>query len=234
MQKADLIKEIVEIKEKINENLETPFAPMAETMRLSKYKKFELENELECAKTRLDLSIKEKARREWLKTDEGKKAIEEYEKKENEIHEKLKEYASNSMEKVRNLIKEFLGERWSCNGDTRYMYVGLLEKGVETPEHSGHFIFGHTFDLYFDHDYAYENGMEGETFVPRINYGCLGAFKPMNDEDRVEFLNGLAKFSGNKELINELRNISIEVSKYKTEIGKKCVELKKEFDNRTK
>ncbi|MBR4590126.1 MAG: hypothetical protein IKO36_05610 [Bacteroidaceae bacterium] len=96
-------------------------------------------------------------------------------------------------------LQKKLGSRCaiSCMSSNNFE-IGIFEKTISRPEESitrNSLKFGHSFSVYNRCD-----NFEIERRGLEINYGCMGSFNPVLDEDRVLFLNYLSNFASDYEL----------------------------------
>lgn len=186
---------------------------------MKSYKVIDLEDKVAAVRNSLEKQAKKIKVKKYFETEEGKKFKEENEAKRNELENIFNVVSKSYAEKVENIINKFLGGNFiskfyfvydSCRGE-----VGIKNNDEDRPGFT--FKFGHSFNVSYDSHF-------GKNYKFEMNYGTLGTFDIINDNDRAEYLLGMGKFASSKELHDILLNIMIEgIEKLKS--------LNKELDN---
>lgn len=156
------------------------------------YTKEELKRNIEYANRAYEMEVERLRIENYYNTEEGKERKATLEKKMKDLEDAINKYVVDEHKRLNAFIKEWLGEDWGCNFCGGIMMtIGIVEKIVG--EDCNSFIFGHSFDLYF------ENRFE-------MNYGTMGCFDVFKSEKRVQFLVGMAKFAENKDKLECLKS----------------------------
>ena len=158
----------------------------------SSYTKDDLRNLIEYANRAYEMEVEKLRIENYYNTEEGKERKAKLEQKMKDIEDARIKYVVDEHKRLNDFIKEWLGEDWGCNfcGGTM-MTIGIVEKVCDEDYNS--FIFGHSFNLYFENRFD-------------MNYGAMGSFDVFNSEKRVQFLVGMAKFVENKDKLEYLKS----------------------------
>lgn len=209
--KEKLYKEYVIAQNKVNalrgkeliggENIEEYFNSRDFSYAASTHTKEELRNKIRWAETAYEDEVEKLRVENYFNTPEGALEKANLTAAITDLKEKRKNLFLTSTELVDTFIKEWLGEEWGCGMvSSTSLEIGIVEKVSEG--NRNHFYFGHSFNLYFD-DYFSKDRFE-------MNYGCMGAFKLLNDETgnlRAKYLLGMGMFATNKEKLQTLKTI---------------------------
>ena len=209
-QKEKLYKEYVIAQNKVNalrgkeliggENIEEYFNSRDFSYAASIHTKEELRLEICRAKTAYEDEVEKLRVENYFNTPEGAFEKANLTAAITDLEEKRKNLFLSSTELVNTFIKEWLGEEWGCGKvSSTSLQIGIVEKVSEQGWNC--FYFGHSFDLYFG--YFNEDRFE-------MNYGCMGAFKLLNDETgnlRAKYLLGMGMFATNKEKLQILKTM---------------------------
>lgn len=211
-QKEKLIREYFILKHKFDMNepgckkITTPEPSIDDIYDMShEYSIINLKDKINAVKSALKNQEKRINIEKYFLTEEGKKFKEENETKRNELENIFNSVSKSYAEKVENIINKFLGGNFistfyfvynSCRGE-----IGIKNNEKDRPGFK--FKFGHSFNVSYDNHF-------GKDYKFEMNYGTLGSFDIINDNDRAEYLLGMGKFVSSKSLHDILLNIMIE------------------------
>lgn len=231
-QKEKLITELFKLKSQYykNEGKENPWrdTPNDEVFyRMSRdYKVWELEQQVKDAEKSLQQQRIRMDREAYWQTEAGakqKKQLEEALEVLRSKHNEIELYLHNSVE---TLAKEWLGDDFVCSrASVGYRRLNV-EIAVENKEEPGQALFGHVFDLSYGRGFLREDEMKLE-----MNYGTLGSFDLQQDENRITFLQGMAKLASNNYLKNALIDLFNDCIKKQDACSREYNQIKGLLDN---
>ena len=193
------------------------------------FKVIDLQDKIEAVKNAIEKQTDKIKIREYFETEEGRKFKTDMETKISNLREIYKSVENSYIEKISNLISNFLGNRFTSivnfNPDSCHIEIGL--KNTDKDRKNFEFEFGHSFNLHYGIRgfYNKETQKYEREYSLRMNYGTLGEFDAMKDLNRIYYLEGLGKFVADykikfniqtfiKGAISELSKIKLDVKKY--------------------
>ena len=171
-----------------------------------KYKVTELHELIENYKNLISNAKYEIKVKRFYETEEGNILKTELETKINNIKNEYWDEFNKTSKYVKEKILALLPNGWGCN-----VFDSSFNVGIKNPENENAFLFGYSFDAYFN------------TFISNrleFNYGTMGSFDPIQNPNRVEFLKGIITIISNTELICELNKIYTDITKRRLEYYK--------------
>ena len=176
-------------------------------LRLVGYKKEELRTMITGAKNRCRIAENTKKNEEFLKTPKGVAFLAEREKLLVVLNKDIIDTQIAIQNDVNAEIKDWLGGEWGVNVRDMSMEVGIIDTEKEIVEYNGismiPFIFGHTFEVYYDRCYT------NHTITSfSMNYGAMMGFELMDASvKRPTLLNGMSKFANDFERLGKLKDM---------------------------
>ena len=148
------------------------------------------------ANKKLERVKREKQIADFYLTEEGKLYKMTREAAQLQIYEEQKALHDSYERKVKEMVRNLLGDVFDVNFSHSRLEIGLVERYRHD---MAVFKFGHDWDIYFGKEY-FNAGFRFE-----MNYGTLGSFKLVYDLDRTTYLAGLAKFASSVDFLEELK-----------------------------
>lgn len=193
------------------------------------FKVIDLQDKIEAVKNAIEKQTEKIKIKEYFETEEGRKFKNDMETKISNLREIYKSVENSYIEKISNLISNFLGDRFTSiiyfNPDSCHIEIGL--KNTDKDRKGFTFEFGHSFNVYYERRgfFNKETKKWEHEYALRMNYGTLGEFDVMNDLNRIYYLEGIGKFVADynikfsiqtfiKGAISELSKIKLDVEKY--------------------
>lgn len=196
MKKIDIYKEILATYQKIDNEFGEYMSYTRISLRNASYvathSKQELEDLLFNVQGIYTKKQNECKQAEYFATDEGKANLEKLENEIANVNEQCKQIIVDGNNHFSKIFKEFLGERWEVRYYDTNMDVYLLDD-------KGKPLFGHDFTFYITRMFSGDKKFE-------INYGCLGSFEVFKDNDRIEYLRGMAKVANDADMCQLIYN----------------------------
>lgn len=170
----------------------------------------------------------------WLESEEGKQYVAVRKERMEEICKQRHVKMDEVQEYARRVVRDLLGEQWDVTYFDEYsIEIAIIEK--YTDEGCPRALFGHGFTVYFEKKWCIKDGkVQKDKYRWELNYDCMGGFDlnaNNNDNSRVNFLVGLAKFASNTVEVNELHDRIFKMIDELDTLNNKYRELKKELDH---
>lgn len=193
------------------------------------FKVIDLQDKIEAVKNAIEKQAEKIKIKEYFETEEGRKFKNDIETKISNLREIYKSVENSYIEKISNLIGNFLGDKFTSvmyfDSDSCHIEIGL--KNTDNDRKGFTFEFGHSFNVYYGKRVSYnkETKKWEHEYALKMNYGTLGEFDVMKDLNRIYYLEGLGKFVADynikfsiqtfiKGAISELSKIKLDVEKY--------------------
>ena len=182
---------------------------------MREYKVIDLEEKVAAVKHSLEAQAKKIKVKEYFKTEEGSKVKANLEARREELFTEHKNLENEYGTKLNNMIINVLGDKFitDFNGssDRCHMCIGI--KNTDEKRKGFTFKFGHEFEMTYEKRWFRDDC----DFELNINYGTLGSFNAISDEDRIAYIVGFGKFLENIALKEEV------ISTFKEFIEKEIV-----------
>lgn len=196
------------------------------------YKVIDLEEKVAAIKRSLESQEQKIRVKEYFATEEGTKLKAELEARQVELYIEAKNLKDKYNTILHDKIISVLGNKFTTTfSGSSYcccMEIGIINTDEKRKGFT--FKFGHEFDLRYEKNWCNNNELELS-----INYGALGSFNGINDEDRIAYIVGFGKFLENNELKNDIINIFKEFmtkdAVISNESKKICNKLNNPFNN---
>ena len=165
------------------------------------YKVMDLEDKVASVKRSLEAQAKKLRIKKYFETEEGAKVKADLEARQEELYTERKHLEEAYGAKLDKMIVGVIGNKFttSFNGssDCCQMGIGIINNDEKRKGFT--FKFGHEFEMRYERNWCRTNDFE-----LLINYGTLGSFNAINDEDRIAYIVGFGKFLENVELKNNV------------------------------
>lgn len=230
-QKEKLITELFKLKSQYykNEGKENPWHDTPDDydyFRMSRdYKVWELEQQIIHAQQSLQQQRIRMEREAYWKTEAGARQKKQLEEAVEMLREKHNQIELDLYKNVNKLAKSCLGDAFVCSSANLSFDTLIVEIGVEDKEKPGRTLFGHDFTIRYCRRFL-EKEMQLE-----MNYGTLGSFDLQQDEDRITYLQGMAKFASNNELKTQLLELFVDGMKRERICSKEYNKVKELLEN---
>ena len=209
------------------EKLATEYVNFKKELMGDAFKVIDLKDKIEVVK----LAIKKKEQKfsieAYYNTTEGAIYKTEHENCLNILTDKYMQLNSMYSDIILKKIQYFFGEYWdayvSLSQYRTYIEIGLKS---ENTKKEGKLKFGHTFEINIEESWKCIDNID-----VTMNYGTLGCFNPIDDTDRIEYLNGMSSFIKDNECLNEIIRYAKEVMSKLKEIDKEITETKNKLEN---
>lgn len=100
--------------------------------------------------------------------------------------------------KIQERFTSLLGEKFLVIFRSGFQNC-RIEVGIKNELDTSNFKFGHEFVIsYIDHSIRGNNN-----YVLELNYGTMGAYNLLEDDDRTDYLFGMATVASNKAFLND-------------------------------
>ena len=191
---------------------------------MREYKVMDLEDKVASVKRSLEAQAKKLRIKEYFETEEGAKVKADLEARREELYTERKHLEEAYGAKLDKMIVDVIGNKFTTNfngsSDRCHMEIGIINTDEKRKGFT--FKFGHDFEMTYE-----KNWCRTDDFELSINYGTLGSFNAMKDEDRIAYIIGFGKFLENVELKN---NIIAIFKEFMTEVGVITNEANKIYD----
>lgn len=168
------------------------------------FKVIDLEDKIASVNRAISEQEKKLQTKAYFSTEEGSKLKKHLENKLEEVYNKIDDLKNQYHDKLNDLIVSNLGDKFTtifdgCSNRCS-MEIGL--KNTDPERDNFVFEFGHRFEI----DYS-KKWFCNSNYEMNINYGTLGSFNGMTDENRIAYISGFGKFVSNVELKNTMINL---------------------------
>lgn len=202
-QKEKLIREYFKLKNQYDVlgGVENPWKAEPDAVDLyrwsSRNKVYELQEQIDRVKGCIERLTKEIERQKYFDTEEGKQVKETAEKNMEEARKQYEILCQTIGDEVKKLVAEALGQKFTtcfhaCY-DACYVDVHYTDDDYKP-------IFGHKFEIRYDKNFTHVDGQYNTRYELTMNYGTMGAFNLTDDFDMVNYLQGMAKFTADRNL----------------------------------
>ena len=196
---------------------------------MREYKVIDLEEKVAAVKRSLEAQAKKIKVKEYFETKEGSKVKTNLEARREELFTEHKNLENEYGTKLNNMIVNVLGDKFitDFNGssDRCHMCIGI--KNTDKDRKGFTFKFGHEFEMTYEKHW-FRDDCDLEL---KINYGTLGHFNAITDEDRIAYIVGFGKFLENIALKEEVISTFKEFIKKETVISNEANEIYDKLNN---
>ncbi len=222
-QKEKLIREYFTLKNQydVMKGVENPWNAEPDAVDLYRWstrnKVYELKEQIDRMKCNIERLTKEIEKQKFFDTEEGRKVKETAEKNMEEARCQYEQLLSEMSNRVSMSVSCEIGNRFVTKFNGGYDSCSI---DIKYTDEDGKPMFGHDFEVRYDKQFHSVNGEYRTDYELRMNYGTMGAFNLTNDVNMVNYMLGMAKFVGNKELQKELVALFIEYTNRKKNIDR--------------